>query len=60
MVLHLDCFLQEAQRYADVGYMDREQFRKIFDELDKDRIKEVELCTWALLLQTFIKNYISF
>uniref|UniRef100_A0A671X6L3 Two pore channel protein 2 n=1 Tax=Sparus aurata TaxID=8175 RepID=A0A671X6L3_SPAAU len=31
---------QEAQQYADVGYMDREQFRKIFDELDKDRIKE--------------------
>ncbi|XP_076579712.1 two pore channel protein 2 [Chaetodon auriga] len=30
----------EAQQYADVGYMDREQFRKIFDELDKDRIKE--------------------
>ncbi|XP_037608085.1 two pore calcium channel protein 2 [Sebastes umbrosus] len=31
---------KEAGRYADVGYMDREQFRKIFDELDKDRIKE--------------------
>ncbi|XP_070819926.1 two pore channel protein 2 [Chaetodon trifascialis] len=30
----------KAQQYADVGYMDREQFRKIFDELDKDRIKE--------------------
>ncbi|KAK2853396.1 hypothetical protein Q5P01_006057 [Channa striata] len=30
----------EAQQYADVGYMDREQFRKIFDQLDKDRIKE--------------------
>uniref|UniRef100_A0A8D3D3C1 Ion transport domain-containing protein n=1 Tax=Scophthalmus maximus TaxID=52904 RepID=A0A8D3D3C1_SCOMX len=30
----------EVQRYADVGHMDREQFRKIFDELDKDRIKE--------------------
>ncbi|XP_039983218.1 two pore calcium channel protein 2 isoform X2 [Xiphias gladius] len=30
----------EAQQYADVGYMDREQFRKIFEELDKDRIKE--------------------
>lgn len=29
-----------AQQYADVGSMDREQFRKIFDELDKDRIKE--------------------
>ncbi|XP_034064300.1 two pore calcium channel protein 2 [Gymnodraco acuticeps] len=31
---------KEVQQYADVGYMDREQFRKIFDELDKDRIKE--------------------
>ncbi|KAI4830340.1 hypothetical protein KUCAC02_001976 [Chaenocephalus aceratus] len=31
---------KEAQQYADVGYMEREQFRKIFDELDKDRIKE--------------------
>ncbi|XP_044046184.1 two pore calcium channel protein 2 isoform X2 [Siniperca chuatsi] len=31
---------KEARQYADVGYMDREQFRKIFDELDKDRIKE--------------------
>ncbi|XP_067350545.1 two pore channel protein 2 isoform X2 [Channa argus] len=30
----------EAQQYADVGYMDREQFRRIFDQLDKDRIKE--------------------
>nr|XP_046241323.1 two pore channel protein 2 isoform X1 [Scatophagus argus] len=30
----------EARQYADVGYMDREQFRKIFDELDKDCIKE--------------------
>ncbi|GAA6230703.1 two pore calcium channel protein 2 [Lates japonicus] len=30
----------EAQQYADVGYMDREQFQKIFDELDKDCIKE--------------------
>uniref|UniRef100_H3CLP0 Two pore segment channel 2 n=1 Tax=Tetraodon nigroviridis TaxID=99883 RepID=H3CLP0_TETNG len=30
----------EIQQYADVGYMDREQFNKIFDELDKDRIKE--------------------
>uniref|UniRef100_UPI0037E99954 two pore channel protein 2 n=1 Tax=Semicossyphus pulcher TaxID=241346 RepID=UPI0037E99954 len=30
----------EVQQCADVGYMDREQFRKIFDELDKDRIKE--------------------
>nr|XP_020510129.1 two pore calcium channel protein 2 [Labrus bergylta] len=30
----------EAQQCADVGYMDREQFRKIFDELDKDRIEE--------------------
>uniref|UniRef100_A0A3Q3XCF6 Ion transport domain-containing protein n=1 Tax=Mola mola TaxID=94237 RepID=A0A3Q3XCF6_MOLML len=30
----------EAQQHANIGYMDREQFRKIFDELDKDRIKE--------------------
>lgn len=29
-----------VQHYADTGSMDREQFRKIFDELDKDRIKE--------------------
>ncbi|KAI3376790.1 hypothetical protein L3Q82_000383 [Scortum barcoo] len=29
-----------VQQYADVGFMDREQFRKIFDELDKDLIKE--------------------
>uniref|UniRef100_A0A3B4XSY0 Two pore channel protein 2 n=1 Tax=Seriola lalandi dorsalis TaxID=1841481 RepID=A0A3B4XSY0_SERLL len=31
---------REAQRFADLGFMDREQFRKIFEELDKDRIKE--------------------
>ncbi|XP_034534943.1 two pore calcium channel protein 2 [Notolabrus celidotus] len=31
---------KEAQQCADLGSMDREQFRKIFDELDKDRIKE--------------------
>lgn len=29
-----------AQQYTEVSYMDREQFRKIFDELDKDCIKE--------------------
>ncbi|XP_047437665.1 two pore channel protein 2 [Mugil cephalus] len=29
-----------TRQYADVGYMDRDQFKKIFDELDKDRIKE--------------------
>ncbi|XP_017275020.1 two pore calcium channel protein 2 isoform X2 [Kryptolebias marmoratus] len=29
-----------ARQYADVGSMDRQQFRKIFDELDKDYIKE--------------------
>ncbi|XP_061563786.1 two pore channel protein 2 [Cololabis saira] len=29
-----------VQRYEDVGFVDREQFRKIFDEVDKDRIKE--------------------
>uniref|UniRef100_A0A672GPU0 Ion transport domain-containing protein n=1 Tax=Salarias fasciatus TaxID=181472 RepID=A0A672GPU0_SALFA len=31
---------QAARQFADVGSMDREQFRTIFDELDKDRIKE--------------------
>lgn len=30
----------EVRRHADSGSMDREQFRKMFDELDKDRIKE--------------------
>ncbi|XP_059180037.1 two pore channel protein 2 [Centropristis striata] len=30
----------EALQFADAGTMDRDQFRKIFDELDKDRIKE--------------------
>ncbi|XP_042277813.1 two pore calcium channel protein 2 isoform X2 [Thunnus maccoyii] len=30
----------EVRQHDTVGYMDREQFRKIFDELDKDRIKE--------------------
>lgn len=30
----------EVCQCADVGYMDREQFRRVFDELDKDRIKE--------------------
>ncbi|XP_061819819.1 two pore channel protein 2 isoform X1 [Nerophis lumbriciformis] len=30
----------EARQYEPEGFMDREQFRKIFDELDKDRIKE--------------------
>ncbi|XP_069034062.1 two pore channel protein 2 [Embiotoca jacksoni] len=29
-----------AQQHADVGFMDRDQFRSIFDELDKDCIKE--------------------
>ncbi|XP_030580020.1 two pore channel protein 2 [Archocentrus centrarchus] len=29
-----------AQQYTDDGFMDREQFTKIFDELDKDCIKE--------------------
>ncbi|XP_028258515.1 two pore channel protein 2 [Parambassis ranga] len=29
-----------VQQHADVGYMDREQFRMVFDELDKDCIKE--------------------
>uniref|UniRef100_A0A3Q1CYB7 Ion transport domain-containing protein n=1 Tax=Amphiprion ocellaris TaxID=80972 RepID=A0A3Q1CYB7_AMPOC len=31
---------QVARQYTEVSYMDREQFRKIFDELDKDCIKE--------------------
>ncbi|XP_068429989.1 two pore channel protein 2 [Clinocottus analis] len=31
---------EEVQKHADVAFMDREAFRKIFDELDKDRIKE--------------------
>ncbi|KAG7221793.1 hypothetical protein INR49_028867 [Caranx melampygus] len=31
---------REAERFADIGFMDREQFKKIFEELDKDRIKE--------------------
>uniref|UniRef100_A0A3P8RWI7 Two pore channel protein 2 n=1 Tax=Amphiprion percula TaxID=161767 RepID=A0A3P8RWI7_AMPPE len=31
---------QVAWQYTEVSYMDREQFRKIFDELDKDCIKE--------------------
>ncbi|XP_054468206.1 two pore channel protein 2 [Anoplopoma fimbria] len=35
-----EAITKEAHKYADVGYMDREQFRKIFDELDKDCIKE--------------------
>lgn len=29
-----------ARQYTEVSYMDREQFRKMFDELDKDCIKE--------------------
>ncbi|XP_041844737.1 two pore calcium channel protein 2 [Melanotaenia boesemani] len=29
-----------AQQFADVGFLHREQFMKIFDELDKDLIKE--------------------
>uniref|UniRef100_A0A3Q3QQV7 Ion transport domain-containing protein n=1 Tax=Monopterus albus TaxID=43700 RepID=A0A3Q3QQV7_MONAL len=29
-----------TKQYVDVGYMNREQFRNIFDELDKERIKE--------------------
>ncbi|XP_068588098.1 two pore channel protein 2 [Cebidichthys violaceus] len=35
-----EAITKEAHKYADVGYLDREEFRKIFDELDKDRIKE--------------------
>ncbi|XP_037344376.2 two pore channel protein 2 [Pungitius pungitius] len=35
-----EALTKEVHKYADVGYMDREQFRKIFDELDKDCIKE--------------------
>ncbi|XP_043995201.1 two pore calcium channel protein 2 isoform X1 [Gambusia affinis] len=29
-----------SQQFADQGYMDQQQFRRIFDELDKDSIKE--------------------
>lgn len=36
------------RRYADVGSMDRQQFKEIFDELDKDCIKEVEQSRLAL------------
>ncbi|XP_078141100.1 two pore channel protein 2 [Centroberyx gerrardi] len=32
--------IKEVQPYSAVGYMDRDDFRKLFDELDKDRIKE--------------------
>lgn len=38
--------------------MDREQFRKIFDELDKDRIKEVEMSASKIHL-TFPFTYTS-
>ncbi|CAJ1048603.1 two pore calcium channel protein 2 [Xyrichtys novacula] len=31
---------KEVRQCAELGYMNREQFRQIFDELDKDRIKE--------------------
>ncbi|XP_068170527.1 two pore channel protein 2 isoform X1 [Antennarius striatus] len=30
----------EVQQHGEVGYMDRDQFKKIFDELDKDRVQE--------------------
>uniref|UniRef100_A0A3B3TNN6 Two pore segment channel 2 n=1 Tax=Poecilia latipinna TaxID=48699 RepID=A0A3B3TNN6_9TELE len=33
-------FYKSAITFAEQGYMDRQQFRKIFDELDKDCIKE--------------------
>ncbi|KAM4602402.1 two pore channel protein 2 [Polymixia lowei] len=32
--------VKEVQQYSAVGYIEREAFRKLFDELDKDRIKE--------------------
>ncbi|KAF6723855.1 Two pore calcium channel protein 2 [Oryzias melastigma] len=35
-----DAINAAVQAHADVGVMDREQFRKVFDELDKDRITE--------------------
>ncbi|XP_056268387.1 two pore channel protein 2 isoform X2 [Pseudoliparis swirei] len=35
-----EAITKEVHNYADVGYMDRGEFRKIFDELDKDCIKE--------------------
>uniref|UniRef100_A0A3B5QFX2 Two pore segment channel 2 n=1 Tax=Xiphophorus maculatus TaxID=8083 RepID=A0A3B5QFX2_XIPMA len=31
---------QASQQFAEQGYMDQQQFRRIFDELDKDCIKE--------------------
>lgn len=34
---------QASQQFAEQGYMDQQQFRRIFDELDKDCIKEVDL-----------------
>ncbi|TNM90521.1 hypothetical protein fugu_002810 [Takifugu bimaculatus] len=38
-------YLLEVQQFADVGYLDREQFTKIFDHLDTDRVKEIiNLC----------------
>ncbi|XP_076011631.1 two pore channel protein 2 [Genypterus blacodes] len=35
-----EAVITKAQQYATTGDMDREQFSKMFDELDKDRIKE--------------------
>lgn len=47
---------QEARRYAEVGYMDREQFRKMFDQLDKDCIKEVDLCLVFVSVHLHVSN----
>uniref|UniRef100_M4AHE5 Two pore segment channel 2 n=1 Tax=Xiphophorus maculatus TaxID=8083 RepID=M4AHE5_XIPMA len=33
-------YLLASQQFAEQGYMDQQQFRRIFDELDKDCIKE--------------------
>uniref|UniRef100_A0A8C2YW54 Two pore channel protein 2 n=2 Tax=Cyclopterus lumpus TaxID=8103 RepID=A0A8C2YW54_CYCLU len=35
-----EAITKEVQKYADGGYMDREEFRKMFDDLNEDRIKE--------------------
>ncbi|XP_034723662.1 two pore calcium channel protein 2 isoform X2 [Etheostoma cragini] len=37
---HRVAITTETQQYADVGYMDRGQFTKIFDALDKEHVKE--------------------
>lgn len=51
--------LQEAQHCIDVGFMDLEQFGKIFDELDKDRIKEVALPPRQVIHFFFVHSFYS-